>query len=164
MEKEISLEIMKGEIANCAIDKDAYGWEFSEIDEGNLTFTVKLLKSKDGEVYKLTVQFDNYKQWPPLLDFIDEETGRAGVKTAYPKCDDSFFNVYNNVPVICHPYSRKAYRGYTGLHQDWGTFDRWAAITEHGKFESLRAFLVAVYGRLNSDKYVGRMEKKVVTS
>lgn len=164
MEKAISLEIMKQQIAECMVDSEAFGWEFSDVDEGNLTFTVRLLKSRDNEVYKVFVQFDNYPKWPPYLDFIDEETGVMGVKTAYPKCDDSFFNVHNNVAVICHPYSRKAYKGFTGLHQDWGEYDQWATITQHGKFENLRAFLVAVYVRLNSEKYVGRMEKKVVAS
>jgi|GEM_PF-1297386 len=164
MEKAISLAIMKKELEACYADATVYGWEFSPIDESNLTFRVRLLKTRDKETYTLTVQFDNYNQWPPLLDFINEETGEAGVKSAYPKCDDSFFNIHNNVPVICHPYSRKAYKGFTNLHMDWGEYDGWQANTQHGKFENFRAFLLAVYGRLNSDKYNGRMEKKVVAS
>lgn len=164
MEALISLETMRQQVADCQADAQLYGWEFSEINESSLTFTVRLLKSRDGEVYKLHVQFDNYPQWPPLLDFIDEESGEIGVKTAYPRCDDSFFNIHRNIPVICHPYSRKAYSGHTGLHTDWGEFSRWSGITEHGKFENLGAFLIAVFGRLNSDKYHGRMEKRIVAS
>jgi len=82
MEKEISLQIMREEIEACQQEQDLYGWEFSSIDEGNLTFTVRLLKTMDGEIYKLYVQFDNYPQWPPFLDFIEESTGTIGIKAA----------------------------------------------------------------------------------
>jgi hypothetical protein len=157
VDAEYSIGLIKKQIEACYPDCEGYGWLFSEVDESNLFFTVRM-RAKDNETYLLKVFFDNYSYWPLLLDFIDEKTNEAGVRTAYPYCSDNFFNKVNIT--ICHPCSRKAYKGYTGLHNDWGELEGWQKNPSIGLFKSLKPILEAISFRLNGDLYNGRMEKR----
>jgi hypothetical protein len=155
VEEAISIATIKLEIAECT--PGIYGWSFSEIDEANLSFQVNM-HAKDNERYIVNIKFDNYRYWPLLIDFADPETNEIGVKTAYPYCNDGFFN--KDKITICHPCSRKAYKGYTSIHTDWGELSAWESIPTISTLKSLRPILEAIYFRINSDDYVGRMEKK----
>ncbi len=116
------------------------------------------LKSKlDNEKYILEVRFDNYKEWPLYLEFIDPVTGEKGTKNAYPKGDDSFFHQH---PCICNPCSRKAYADYSGVHKDadW-TLAGWQQNQKTNTLVDLRSILEAIYARINNrDIYQGRMK------
>jgi hypothetical protein len=154
--KEVSIAIIQKEIAECKAAN--YGWSFSPIDETNLTFQVEM-QAKDGDGYIVNIKFDNYKQWPLDVDFIDPITQELGVKTAYPFCkNDSFF--HKDKVVICHPFSRRAYKGYTDLHTDWGDLTGWQSVPSLGQQRSLKPILESIYYRITGDTYEGRMEKR----
>lgn len=157
MERETSIAIIKKQILESASLFQSLNLEFSSIDEENLIFTVRFT-AKDDETYLLSVQFDNYPQWPPFLEFIDEDNGAAGVVQAYPASTDSFFNRYNNQPVICHPCSRKAYKELNGIHKDWDDYTAWQVNEKTGTIKNLTGILLAIYSRLNGTTYNGRMK------
>jgi hypothetical protein len=152
---EISLETIKSEILVCK--ERGYDWSFSEPDETSQTLLVEM-HDKFKDKYIVFIQFDNYKQWPLLIDFKDPITGEVGVRTAYPYNSDSFFN--REKTTICHPYSRKAYKGHTSLHADWGQWEGWQSVRGIGTLRSLLPILESIFIRLHDDTYQGRMEKR----
>lgn len=155
VDPEVSLALIKKEIADCQTGN--YGWSFSEIDEANLNFQVTM-QAKDEEVFILKISFDDYKHLPLLIDFVDPESSVIGIKSAYPIDKTGFFN--NTQIAICHPCNRKAYRGYTGLHADWGEPSGWQNNPNIGALKSLKPILEAIYFRITNDDYNGRMEKR----
>lgn len=155
--KEISLQLVAQELESCTLDSADYGWEISPLDEALSTFQVKMLSSIDNEPYRLTVQFDNYPEHPLLIDFIDPVNGQVGTRRAYPMTEQGFFHATG--PSICHPASRKAYRGYQGIHNEWD-FVGWQKNPNVGSLTNIKAILQAVHFRINDKRlYRGRMEK-----
>jgi len=157
VDKEASIATIKKQLADCVGGNN--GWSFSEIDETNLSFHANTISS-DGEPYILKVTFDNYPHWPPLLDFVDPITKAVGVATAYPYSSDNFFN--KGKVAICHPCSRKAYKGYAALHKDWGELETWRANSNTGQLTNMKGILDAIYYRIIGELYVSRMEKRAV--
>ncbi len=160
VDKGISLLTIKGEIIACENDAKRYAWVFSEINEDSQSFTVKMQSSKTDDThngqYIVEVTFDNYREIPLFLEFIDSITGAKGVKTAYPKCTDSFFHDF---PCICNPASRKSYKSFhnDAPHGDW-TYSDWVTNLQTGSLRNLQAILRAIYFRItNPEIYVGRM-------
>lgn len=157
MEKQVSLAIMKGQISESAPIIAAFKLEVSDIDEEKMSFTIKF-RAKDNELYVLIFQFENYPQHPPLLDFIDEETGVHGLIKSYPKNRDSFFNRHNGQGVICHPMNRKAYKQMGGIHSgDWVNYEGWQQNSYTRGMNNFSALIQAIFSRLNGDEYEGRM-------
>lgn len=115
------------------------------------------MKSRiDDQEYILSVKFDNYKEWPPYLEFIDPITGMEGTKNAYPLGDDSFFHSH---PCICHPYSRKAYSNYSNVHKDDWSLIGWQQNPKVTTLTNLESMLKAIYARINNELfYKGRMK------
>ena len=155
VDTEICIATVRKEIAEC--ESENYGWSFSDIDESNLSFQVSM-KAKDGEDFIVFIKFDDYKHLPLLIDFMDPTTKEVGVKTAYPRDSTSFF--HPGKVTICHPCNRKAYRGYTGLHNDWGDPSGWQNNPNVGGLKSLKPILEAIYFRITNDNYNGRMENR----
>lgn len=152
-----SLRIVLKELEECQQEIEDYGWDVSEIDESSQSFTVKMRSPIDKEEYILEVGFENYKEWPPYLEFIDPETGEKGTKNAYPASGSKYGGFFHNNKCICHPCSRKAYKGYSGLHTDW-TLAGWQQNEKTGTLTNLRAILTAIFERLRRpDIYGGRM-------
>src|SRR5688572_24471950 len=78
--------------------------------------------AKDNELYLLKFDFSNYREQPPLIQFIDPSNGVLNNRNAYPQTkEDSFF--HDNGPTICAPFNRGA---YATLHSDWviGSWDQ----------------------------------------
>ncbi len=150
-----SLRIVRKELKDCEGDSKRFGWKISEIDEANQSFTVEMKSPVDNEVYIIEIKFDNYKEWPLLIEFVDPSTGEKGTRRAYPVSrNDGFFN---NRPCICHPCCRKAYREYTGLHSDWNMVG-WQDNPQVGALTNIRAILLAIYSRISKPNiYGGRM-------
>lgn len=158
VEPSISLSIVKKELEECRKDASAYGWEISEPDESNQTFTVKMKSSIDNEEYLIEIKFDNYKEYPLLIEFVNPKTGEKGTRNAYPSNTDSFFHTF---PCICHPCSRKAYQSFVrgAPHTDW-TLAGWEMNQGTGSLKNIRAILKAISSRIrNPEFYKGRMEK-----
>jgi hypothetical protein len=156
--KPISLATVERQLLDCDEDVRQYGWVISPINEDNLSFTVKMTSPIDNEVFELYFQFDNYPEWPPLLDFIDPVSGVVGTKRAYPITKDGTF--FHNHPIICNPCSRKSYSGHSGLHSEWSMVS-WQSNRNTGSLTSIKAILQAISIRITISKYYnGRMEKK----
>jgi len=115
-----------------------------------------------GDLFIIEVRCDNYKELPPLFEFIDSETGERGTRHAYPKSTDSFF--HDSGPCICAPFNRKAYKSIaeTAPHADWKLGD-WQTSTANSiqwaNFSKLGDMLGLIETRLSRpDLYKGRMQ------
>ncbi len=155
VDKQVSLSIVKSELEKSQADAGRYAWEISEINECTVSFRVKMISPLDKEIFIISFRCDNYREWPPLIDFIDPLSGQEGVKNAYPLSSDGFF--HSNV-LICHPCSRKAYGDLKGPHADWG-LATWESNSKTGALKNIWAILSAIYGRISqSEIYKGRMK------
>jgi hypothetical protein len=152
-----SLAIMQKELEACQVDASLHHWEISQIDEPNQVFTVKMKSPIDNEEYILEIKFDNYKEIPLYIEFIDPTTGERGTKNAYPASKGKTGSFFHTNQCICHPCSRKAYSGLSGLHPEW-TMAGWQSNEKTGTLTNIRAILSAIYYRIsNEEEYGGRM-------
>ena len=154
----VSIVVVKKELEECGQDSFTYGWEVSNPNEAEQIVLVRMKSPVDAEQYVIELKFDNYKEYPLLIEFIDPRTGERGVKRAYPANTDGFFHQF---PCICHPCSRKAYAQYVGgaPHPDW-TLAGWQTNQGTGSLKNIRAILRAINSRIsNPEFYKGRMEK-----
>lgn len=150
----ISFLIVQQEIVDAKNDPLLEPVTFSELDKETLTLTVEMQSKIDKERYFLKINFENYKEWPPLFEFVDPITGKEGTKHAYPRCNDHFFYPH---PCICNPCSRKSYGSYSGVHKDWNLVG-WKENAKIGTLTNLWAILQTIYLRINNKKhYLGRM-------
>lgn len=152
-----STEIVKEELKTCDDLIQENKIIITDFDEESQKFKVTMKSTIDNEEYILQVDYENYNEWPLYLDFIDPETSKIGVLTAYPKCNDSFFN--ETGPCICNPCNRKAYKDYTGLHKDDWKLIGWKQNSKISTLTNLRAILFAIYSRINNKQiYEGKMK------
>lgn len=157
VDPKTSLRIILKELDDCQREIEEYGWDVSKIDEKSQSFTVRMKSPIDEEEYILEVGFENYKEWPLYLEFIDPETGEKGTKNAYPGSGRMYGGFFHGNPCICNPCSRKAYKGYMGLHTEW-TLAGWQQNEKIGGLTNLMAILTAIYTRISrQDIYGGRM-------
>jgi hypothetical protein len=116
-----------------------------------------------GDMFILEVQCDDYKELPPLFEFIDPDSGQRGTRHAYPRATDSFF--HSSGPCICAPFNRKAYKTSDrpdAPHGDWA-FGDWQTSTASGvrwaNYSKLGDMLGLIYTRLSRpDLYRSRMQ------
>jgi hypothetical protein len=157
--REISLATVVQEMEDAREYSELYGWEISAIDVNAMLFTVLMRSPIDEEKYLIEFGFENYPELPYLIDFVHPITGERRNAKCMPKCmHDNFFQP--NAFIICHPCSRRAYKGYSNLHGDW-SMEGWKA-NANGTTD-LKSILNVIYTRI-SDKtnYVGRMDKTMV--
>jgi hypothetical protein len=116
----------------------------------------------NGDPYLLQADCSDYKELPPIWDFIDPWSFAIGSKRAFPQANDSFFHSNG---VICAPFNRRAYKGFDaskGPHDDWqmGSWMTCAANgTDWSNFSRLGDMIGAIDVRLRDPaKYSGRME------
>ncbi len=117
--------------------------------------------SYTNDPFILEVMCDDYKEKPPLFEFVDPYTGERGTVRAYPRGHDSLF--HSSGPCICAPFNRKAYKAEftTGPHADWRAGD-WMA-SQANKYDwsnhtKLCDMLGLIQTRLSRpDLYKGRM-------
>lgn len=127
-----------------------------EADPDALAIRAKFT-AHDGEPYVLVGEFDDYKAQPPLLDFEEFDTGKRGTHRAYPWSDyDSFFHPE---PIICAPFSRKAYKK---VHTNW-QLAGWMNSTEQGvqwsQYTTMPSMLLLIHKRLLHPKQYQRRMK-----
>ena len=152
MNKAVSLATVKQEIEEAMEGSEGYGWGFT-LNFENQSFTVLLQSPVDQEKYLLDFGFDDYPEKPYLINFIHPETGVVNCASCLPKGHDSFF--HPSVFTICHPCSRRAYAGYTGLHGDWN-MTGWQTIA--GGMINLKFILIGIQERIsNKNFYHGRL-------
>jgi hypothetical protein len=119
----ISLAIVEEELARCVSLQTTFGWAIERYPQ-ELKVVVGLRSAVDGEPYLLQTICDNYKAWPPFLEFLEPGTQMAGTPRAYPRGGRGYFH---SMPCICAPFSRKAYTQYGGPHGDW-QIGNWMAL------------------------------------
>ncbi len=153
VDKNVTILTVKTELNKCQRDAERYGWEISTLDESLLLFKVKMVSPLDKEIFLVSFNCDNYKEWPLYIDFIDPVSGQEGIKNAYPLNTDGFFH---GNPLICNPCSRKAYKEFKGPHGDW-KLTAWEDNPKTTTLKNIQAILLAVYGRISGSKYKGRM-------
>lgn len=152
VDRAISLANVKRELADCESDAKRFGWEISPVNEENQTFQVKMVSSVDRETYLFECRFDNYREYPLHIEFLDPLNNQPGTKNAYPACKDSFFH---GKPAICNPCSRKA---YGNIHGEW-TMSNWEKEPKIGALKNIWAILRAISDRINDPTlYKGRMK------
>lgn len=155
VDRIVSLSIVKSELDKCRGDANKYDWEISTLDEGELSFKVKMTSPIDKEIFIVSFKCDNYREWPLYIDFVDPISGQESVKNAYPLSSDGFF--HQNI-LICHPCSRKAYKDLNGPHGDWNLIG-WENHIKTGALKDIHAVLRAIYERISqSEIYKGRMK------
>jgi hypothetical protein len=119
----IASAIVEEELARCVPLQATFGWTM-EWDPQALRVEVGLRSAVDGEPYLLRAVCDNYKAWPPFLEFLEPDTRRAGTPRAYPRGGRGYFH---SMPCVCAPFSRKAYTQCGGPHGDW-QISNWMAL------------------------------------
>jgi hypothetical protein len=119
------------------------------------------LYAHNDDLYIIEITADDYKEMPPLFEFVDPHTGERGTPRAYPKGNDTFF--HTSGPCICAPFNRKAYKSFvqTGPHNDW-TYGDWmrskANNFDWSNVTTLADMLGMIQNRLSQPaQYQGRM-------
>lgn len=154
VDPRISLAIVQRELEACKEDSILYHWEISPIDEANQQFTVKMKSPIDKQEYVIEIKFDNYKETPLNIEFIEPTTGQRGTKNAYPSSRGRTGSFFHPNAIVCHPASRKA---YGTLHNDWNLAG-WQSNEKTGSLTTIAAILDAIYYRIsNEEEYGGRM-------
>lgn len=157
---EISREHLLEELYLARQISGMMGWEI-ESDPDHLIVTVRM-KAYNDDLFILTGKFDDYKEIPPALDFIDPKNGEIGTAHAYPKSKVSSL-FHSGGPCICAPFSRKAYKVFskTGPHEDWKYSD-WMNSTvqqvDWSNYNTLPKMVGLIHTHINRpDLYAGRM-------
>jgi hypothetical protein len=129
-------------------------------DYGSLRVIVTM-RAHTKDLFIVEVSCNDYKELPPLFEFIDPDSGERGTRHAYPKSSDSFF--HESGPCICARFNRKAYKSVvdTGPHADWN-FGDWQTSTDNNfhweNASKLGDMLGLIHARLiRSDLHRGRM-------
>jgi len=160
VDREISREHLRQEIALVQDLAASYRWAIVP-DYENLVVRITMF-AITNDLYVLEVICKDYKELPPIFEFIDPDTGQRGTRHAYPRGADSFF--HDSGPCICAPFNRKAYKSYiaTGPHEDW-KLGAWQACTANGIQWSNYSKLGDMFGLIQTrlmrpDLYKGRMQ------
>jgi hypothetical protein len=128
-----------------------HGWEINPREDG-LSLVACLTSQVDKEEYSLEISCDNYKELPPLFEFITAK-GEQRVVTAQPSSSDSFFHPKL---LICYPFNRGAFQIYQGPHGDW-PLANWQALSPGAN--RLGDMLAFIQYRLNCSTYTGRRKQ-----
>jgi hypothetical protein len=117
VDPRITRAILEEELAAVRNIGGTYGWEVTPALD-NLQVLIRMHAYNDDE-YLVEITADDYKELPPIFEFIEPDTGKRGTPRAYPKGKDTFFNTTG--VCICAPFCRKAYKQFitTGPHADW---------------------------------------------
>jgi len=163
--RAVSAEIMREELELMKDLAKTYGWEVTpDYEVLAVTVVMHSHKKEDGtrDKYIVEAQCENYKEHPPLFEFIDPITGARGVPSAYPKGKDSLF--HSSGPCICAPFNRKAYKTLfeTGPHAEWELGSWMTSTANNFNFWSNYTMLGDMFGLIQlriirPDHYQGRM-------
>lgn len=129
------------------------GWKVTP-DLDNLVITVQMKSAIDGEKYILEAKCDDYREIPPLFEFIHPVDGTRGTHRCYPS-DRGGSNYFHSKPCICIQWNRNAYGLHGGPHGEW-VMTSWAD-GRPGTL-ALRDMIYLVHRQINDPtQYRGRM-------
>lgn len=151
VQPDISLAHVRKELKEGRDLIDDWGLDLdtSMLAEDDLRFRVSG-RASDGELYIVEFRCDDYREIPPFVEFIDPESGEAGITRAYPK------GVFHKKPCVCARFNRKSYAEHTGLHSGWeyGNWGQEAATNHLGGM--IAHIFRAIEGRMQGRSYQGR--------
>jgi hypothetical protein len=93
----------------------ARGWVTTWRPEA-LHLEVRMRSGIDAEEYVFGFDLSDYRALPPLIELAHPKTGELGTRRCYPKGGRGYFH---EQPVLCAPWSRRAYATHGGPHADW---------------------------------------------
>ena len=160
VDREITLAVVKKELAIARRLGRHHGWEFSPLNEEKPSFTLLVRSPIDGERYHIDFELDDYKEFPAYIEFIDPSTGERGTRRCYPlDAHPEGGSIFHPMPCICHPCSRKAYGKYQGPHGDWDAqITNWQYLAKG--LTTVPEILLMIQARISDrSSYKGRMEK-----
>lgn len=130
-----------------------HGWSI-RWDADRLLLAVVMRSAVDEERYVFEFELDDYRELPPSIELVHPETGERGTRRSYPGGCRSYFH---SKPVICAPWSRKAYQALGGPHADW-IMASWASYRPN---HSRVGDMLVLVQELIDDRaiYTGRMER-----
>lgn len=151
--KEVSQATVEAEISQLEPWIKAHGWELTWNAPG-LRLMVVMRSKVDGERYGFEMALDDYRALPPFIELVDPTTGERGTRRCYPGGGRGYFH---NQPVICAPWSRKAYAAHGGPHADWAMAS-WASYRpNHAQLGDMVVLLQELLDDRSS--YSGRMAR-----
>lgn len=150
---DVSRHYIRSEMPHVETFAATWGWEVDP--DYDRLIVVARMQACTGDQFIVEARCDNYKEMPPLIDFIDPRSGEKGTARAYPEGKGTFF--HKSGPCICAPFNRKAY----ALHDKWNQSD-WMNSTAQGIQWSNHSTLAGIFGMIQArlsrpDLYIGRM-------
>ena len=96
----------------------------------NLQLRATLKQPKTDERFFLLGRLDDYKLVPPIWDFRDEGWAGETDRRNFPSqgAPPGIPSIFHTSGVICAPFNRLAYAGYSALHADWGAAQNWVHV------------------------------------
>lgn len=159
VDPEVSRALVRQELEQARALAETYAWAIA-VDGSGVVVTANL-RAYTGELFVVELECTNYREQPPLVEFLEPDTGARGTRRAYPRSTDSLF--HESGPCVCAPFNRKAYKTLypTGPHGDWPLGD-WAACRANNydwaRVATLGGILGVLQARLDRpDTFRGRM-------
>ncbi len=150
---EVSRAHMERELRMARTYAEEQGWELEVIGDLKLRATITAPGSSGygAEIYIFEFSFDNYREWPPLIDAVHPVTRERNFPRCFPSGGKGYF--YEGTR-ICAPWSRNAYAILGGPHPDWPIGD-WAANAKHHR--EVGTILALLANLLRDPSYQGRL-------
>jgi hypothetical protein len=160
VDRVISRALMEQEVGVALQQAPAFCWILCP-DFDALSLRVRMT-AHNGDIYILEMFFGDYRELPPVIDFIEGITHEAGKAPVFPRGNDSFFHPNR---LICAPFNRKAYKipnQFQGPHADW-PLGNWENSTAQNfpwvNFNSVAGILTMIQTRLDRPTcYLGPMK------
>lgn len=98
---------------------------------------VELVQLESGEKFYLQGTFENYKAYPPIWRWHDENWSSTEDLRLSPQpgprpesLGSSMFIQHNGKCLICAPFNQLAYGVHEGPHSDWSSLAQWMTTGE----------------------------------
>ena len=112
------------------------------------------LPARDGSIFFLKVDCDNYPQTPPAWHWYNHSSNTSGKPSDIPQGTGGYFH---NSGCICAPWNRLAYKQIhpNGPHSDW-ELSNWLNNSYTGACKTLSAMALRIAVELSSSRYQRR--------
>lgn len=118
----------------------------------NLELRAILNQPKTGARFYLLGRCDEYRLLPPIWDFRDSSWAGESARQNFPGpgAPPGIGSIFHSNGVICAPFNRLAYAGYSGLHSDWGAAQNWVHVAPgHVRADTIADMLATIQLHLN---------------
>lgn len=127
--KEVTLAVVDEELESARAWAARVGVELAWLPE-NLVIRATLSQPRSGTSFYLVGRLEGYRLMPPIWDFRDEGWGGEEDRRNFPSngAPPGIGSIFHPSAVICAPFNRLAYAGYSGLHSGWGAAQNWVQV------------------------------------